>query len=553
MRVVSVAVTARGRAGAARLPYEVATGSIATTVRDRWADVDGFVLFAATGIAVRVIAPLLADKRHDPAVVCVDETGRWVIALSGGHAGGNDLAREVAALLGGEAVVSTATDNVGKPAIDGIGGCRAVGDVAGVSRALVDGAQVWIDNRAGWPLMLSGPTGAGPGPGVVVTDAAVVPAPQTVVLHPPTLVVGIGSSSAAPADDLRELAETALAEAGLSVLSVSAIATIDRKRDEPAIVALAAAWDVPLHDLPADRLATVAVPNPSEVVARTVGTPSVAEAAALVVGGAGAALVVEKRASGTATVAVARRRPPPGHLAIVGIGPGGATHRTPAATTAVRHADVVIGYGPYVDLVADAIGPAATVVRSPIGEEAIRAKQALTEAALGRRVALVCSGDAGVYALATLTLELAPSVGAIEIDIVPGVTAALASAAVLGAPLGHDHLAISLSDLLTPWEVIAMRLRAAAEADFVVSVYNPRSAGRHWQLEAAVAILRSHRPPTTPVGLVTDAGRAGERAVITTIAEFDASIVTMTTCVIVGSSSTRMIDGRMVTPRGYTP
>jgi cobalt-precorrin 5A hydrolase/precorrin-3B C17-methyltransferase len=135
--------------------------------------------------------------------------------------------------------------------------------------------------------------------------------------------------------------------------------------------------------------------------------------------------------------------------------------------------------------------------------------------------------------------------------VVPGVTAALAAAAVLGAPLGHDHAAVSLSDLLTPWPVIEARLQAAAEADFVVALYNPRSRGRDWQLPKALAILSAHRPPTTPVALVTDAGRPTQHAAVTTLAEVDPADAGMTTCVIVGSTSTRTVNGRMVTPRGY--
>jgi cobalt-precorrin 5A hydrolase/precorrin-3B C17-methyltransferase len=210
---------------------------------------------------------------------------------------------------------------------------------------------------------------------------------------------------------------------------------------------------------------------------------------------------------------------------------------------------VVIGYRAYLEQCAELIGAAQQRIPSPIGDEVVRAKQALAEAEAGRRVALVCSGDAGVYAMASIVFELAPP--GLDVEVVPGVTAALASAAVLGAPLGHDHAAISLSDLLTSWDVIAARLRAVGQADLVVSLYNPRSGGRTWQLDAARAILLEHRPPTTPVGVVTDAGRPKQTAVVTTLADLDANGVGMTTCVIVGASTTQVVNGRMVTPRGY--
>ena len=243
-----------------------------------------------------------------------------------------------------------------------------------------------------------------------------------------------------------------------------------------------------------------------------------------------------------------------GVLTIVGLGPGGPAHRTPAAAAAVRSAQVVIGYTPYVEQCADLLGPAQEVVRSPIGSEVDRARQSLELAAGGRSVAMVCSGDAGVYAMASIILEEAGTVAPdVEVTVVPGVTAALAAAAALGAPLGHDHVAISLSDLLTPWAAIEGRLRAAAESDLVVSLYNPRSKGRTWQLEAARDLLLAGRPGTTPVGIVTDAGRDGEQVTLTTLQDLDPELVGMTTCVVIGSSTTRVVAGRMVTPRGYHP
>ena len=561
-RILAVSVTEAGRALARRLPFEHVHGDAGGTVRARWGDVDGFVLLLATGAAVRIVGPLLGDKRADPAVVCVDEAGRFAVALCGGHAGGgNDLARRVATLLGAQPVITTATDAVGRAALDTLPGFVADGDVAAVSAALLDGSPVAVDNPRDWPLpalladacrndiaVAAGPPAAGPR--VVVTDGIVEPRSGQVVLRPLSLVVGVGSSLGAPAGDLAELMAAALADAGLSADSVVEVATIDRRRREPAVLALA----LPLRTFSAEQLSTVTVPNPSAVVAAAVGTPSVAGAAAVLAAGPGADLVVAKRARATATVAVARRRRPRGRLAVVGLGPGSPRHRTPAADQAVRTAEVLIGYGPYVDQCADLVGPHHEVVRSPIGDEVVRARQALAQAAAGRAVALVCSGDAGVYAMATVVLELAAvEAPDIDIDIVPGVTAALAAASLLGAPLGHDHASISLSDLLTPWDAIEARLQAAAAADLVVSLYNPRSPGRPWQLEAAVAILARHRPPTTPVGVVTDAGRPGQTVTVSTIDGFDPEEVGMTTVVIVGSSTTAILGGRMVTPRGYKP
>ncbi|MDQ1565411.1 MAG: cobalt-precorrin hydrolase / cobalt-factor methyltransferase / precorrin-3B, partial [Actinomycetota bacterium] len=218
---------------------------------------------------------------------------------------------------------------------------------------------------------------------------------------------------------------------------------------------------------------------------------------------------------------------------------------------AVRHADVVIGYGPYVDLAGDLLAAGHEVVRSPIGAEAERCAEALRRAAAGERVALVCSGDPGVYAMASLVYELAPSHGEPPVTVVPGVTAALAAAAVLGAPLGHDHAAVSLSDLLTPWPVIERRLRAVADGDFTVSLYNPRSKRRTAQFDTALAILAAGRPPGTPAAIVTDVARPGQRVIRTTIAELDPEQVDMLSLVVIGSTTTRWQGEMMVTPRGY--
>ena len=553
MRVVSVSVTPGGRALAARLPFEAFHGGAKEAVRRLWAEVDGVVLMLATGAAVRIVAPLLEGKERDPAVVCVDESGRWAIALCGGHAAGaNDLARSVAGLLGAEAVVTTATDAVGLPALDLLPGFAAEGDVAGVTGALLEGRQPVVEVAAelgGWPVPSGLPSGPGP-ERVLVTDLTVTAGPGLVLLHPPSLVAGVGCSTGAQVEEVRALLDTALADAGLAPASVEAVATIDRRAAHPAVAGLGRQ----VRAFSAPGLARVAVPHPSPAVADAVGTPSVAEAAALLAAGRDATLVVGKRTSKAATVAVARRARPRGELALVGLGPGAAAHRTPAASAAVRSAEVVTGYAPYVDQAADLLRPGQVVERHPIGSEAERARGALEHAAAGRRVALVCSGDAGIYAMASIVLELAPEVAPdLEVSVVPGVTAGSAAAALLGAPLGHDHAVVSLSDLLTSWEVIAHRVRAAAEADLVLTLYNPRSAGRTWQLEAALDIVRRHRPPGTPVGVVADAYRPGQEVTWTTLAALDAQAVGMTTCVIVGAGTTRLVGGRMVTPRGYRP
>ncbi|MEV1012431.1 precorrin-3B C(17)-methyltransferase [Micromonospora sp. NPDC049751] len=608
-RIGLVAATAAGRRHAdilaAAWPHArlVQGDGVADALRAAWAECDAVVAFLATGAVVRVLAPLLGDKRNDPAVVVVDEAARHAVALLGGHAGGgNDLAERVGALLDARPVVTTATDAVGLPGLDTLG-WPVRGAVAAVSRAILDGEPVELVADAAWPLPALPPNvrvvqpeaGAGhaghPGAtsveGVAVEGAAVEGAfvegafdegvtgsaadekatgghyrllvtdrvvpidARTAVLRPPSLVAGVGASRGVPAAEVAELLHRVLAEAGVDPASLSCLASADIKADEAGIRSTADALGVPLVTWPATRLAAVDVPHPSEVVRAAVGTPSVAEAAALL-GPDGraddATLLVGKTASAMATVAVARHAPR-GRLAVVGLGPGAADLRAPRAVAELRRAAVVVGLDQYVDQVRDVLRPGTRVLASSLGAEEARARAAVAEAAAGRAVALIGSGDAGVYAMASPALEYADE--RIDVVGVPGVTAALAAGALLGAPLGHDHAYVSLSDLHTPWEVIERRVSAAAEGDFVTVFYNPRSRARDWQLGKALGILAAHRPPDTPVGVVRNASRPGERVHLATVATLDPAVVDMYSVVVVGNSDTRLVAGRMVTPRGY--
>ncbi|MFC8144652.1 precorrin-3B C(17)-methyltransferase [Streptomyces paradoxus] len=549
-----ISATAAGAAARDRLAAawpdrtRVYEGPVGDAVRAAFAQCEQLVCFLATGAVVRLVAPLLSGKTEDPGVVCVDEGGRFAVSLLGGHAGGaNELAREVGDLLGAEPVVTTATDAVDLPGLDTLG-LPVEGDVAGVSRALLDGEAVALRAEVAWPLPPLPVADEGPYT-ILLTDRLVGAAEREVVLRPPTLVVGVGASKGAPVEEVLGLVEGALREAGLSVASVAELATVDAKAGEPGIVEAARRLGVPLVTYSAEELAGVDVPNPSDAPLAAVGTPSVAEAAALVGGGE---LLVPKRKSAAspamATCAVVRR-PGRGRLAVVGLGPGARDLLTPRAKAELRRASVLVGLDQYVDQIRDLLRPGTRILESGLGAEEERARTAVEEARKGQAVALIGSGDAGVYAMASPALAEASD----DIDVVgvPGVTAALAAGAILGAPLGHDHVSISLSDLHTPWEVIERRVRAAAEADIVVTFYNPRSRGRDWQLPKALGILAEHRTPATPVGVVRNASRPDESSRLTTLGALDPATVDMMTVVTVGNTATRDIAGRMVTPRGY--
>jgi cobalt-precorrin 5A hydrolase/precorrin-3B C17-methyltransferase len=345
----------------------------------------------------------------------------------------------------------------------------------------------------------------------------------------------------------------------------------------------------PLRTFPSDVLRSVSVPNPSAVVEVSVGTPSVAEAAALV--GQASCLSLENSSSledsrqdacstqsggqtkllvskqifrtegqpGAVTVAIAQAEQEytgrTGQLLLVGTGPGQLDQMTPAAQTAVSQADAVIGYSLYIQLIAPLLQPTQIVESLPITQERQRAQRAIGLAQWGLTVAVVSSGDCGIYGMAGLVMEELQAQGwdgkTPGIQVFPGITALQAAAARVGAPLMHDFCAISLSDLLTPWQVIEKRLEAAAEADFVTALYNPRSQARTQQLALARAIFLKYRDPNTPVAVVRSVYRKDEQITLTTLDKLLDVPIDMLTTVLIGNQSTRTHADWMITPRGY--
>lgn len=236
-----------------------------------------------------------------------------------------------------------------------------------------------------------------------------------------------------------------------------------------------------------------------------------------------------------------------GKIYVVGIGPGLHEHMTNAARVAIEKSDVIVGYSTYLNIIEDIIKD-KEIDSSGMKKETDRCKRAIEYAMTGKTVAVVSSGDPGVYGMAGLVLELAEDM---DVEIVPGVSAANAAASALGAPLMHDYCVISLSDLLTDWELIKRRLEAAGMGDFVVALYNPKSIKRVEHIEVAREIMLKHKKADTPVGIVQNARREGERVVVTTLEDMLSHEIDMFTTVIIGNGNTYVKDGKMVTPRGY--
>lgn len=244
----------------------------------------------------------------------------------------------------------------------------------------------------------------------------------------------------------------------------------------------------------------------------------------------------------------------PGTLYVVGLGPGDSALLTPQATQCLHRATTIVGYPLYVDLVPPELLAGKNIITTGMRHEVDRCTAAIDTALAGEETAVVCSGDAGVYGMSGLLLELLEVRGLyrkIRLEVIPGIPAVCAAAALLGAPLMHDFACVSLSDLLTPWERITKRLHAASMGDFVLALYNPRSHGRDWQLPHALEIVRAYREPSTPVGLVRKAFRPDQEVRLTTLANFSPEHVDMLSIILIGNSETRIVGTHMLTPRGY--
>lgn len=558
METLAIALNERGAKTAVKLGLPVEIGKPGFILDQYWNSGKTLVLIMALPIAVRLLSKRELSKEIDPIVIAVDESGKFIIPVLGGHKGANRFADELASRGNGTAVVTTSSDIAGIAAIDGLSGFVARGDVAAVIETMLEGNHPVVEYAIPWPGPIHLSSGTGPAK-VIISDSTTAlesQAAPTVQLIPPSLVVGIGCSSNASVDDVSELIRSVFLENRLEVRAIAKLATIDIRAGHPAITG----QKMPVEYFSSRELSQIAVPNPSQKVKSHVGTASVAEAAAIAASGS-TDLIVTKARNKVATVAVARRRAK-GHLKLVGLGPGEAMMRTPEAVEAVVSSEIVIGYRPYIQQCHELLSPHQLIIRSPIGEENQRAQIAVEHAMQGRVVALVCSGDPEIFAMATISFEVLEALcdekkicdpqKYLDVSVIPGVTAGLGAGALLGAPLGHDHAYLSLSDLITPWGTIEKRIQAFGEADIAIVIYNPQSKTRTWQLPKALEILSNYRPRTTPVAVVKNVGRHGELKQIYTLETFDPATVDMTSLVIVGSSTTRRFGDYIFTPRGYT-
>lgn len=543
---------------------------------ETWPHYDAHLFFMATGIVVRKIAPLLKDKTCDPALVVCDEKGRHAISLAGGHMGGaNRLATEVAHFLGGEAVISTATDIQGLPAFDEFAAARGMEisnpeNIKRLNTLLLEKRKIaWISAQGSLPDIFQGYPNIVPTESlenlseetegaVLIGSALPATIPDIPILHlrPLPLAVGIGCKRGTLSKDILKAINRNLERFALAAERIQILASIELKADENGLLEAAGAQGWQTRFFSAEELEGMAVPSPSSFVRSVTGSASVAEAAALAAGQG--RLLIPKQIEGSVTVAVATLKnsldthSKNAALQVVGIGPGTIEGMTRQALEAIQNAQVIVGYKSYCDQVADLVHD-KRVLSSGMREEITRCDQALDLAMEGHSVALICSGDAGIYGMAGLVFERieARKLDFDAVGVIPGVTAASLAASALGAPLMNDFAVISLSDLLTGQKTILRRLEHIARSGMSCALYNPRSNKRRDLIVTAIECFRKERGVNTASAIVSHAGRPEETVWTGPLAEMPVEEINMSSIVLIGGEKTRLMGKWMVEPRGY--
>ena len=556
-----------------------------TELRQAFATGRPIIGVCAAGILIRILAPTISDKLSEPPVICVSPDGNFAIPLLGGHHGANLYAKQISKSLHAQLVLSTASDVLFGCALDEPpSGWRLHNheDVKATVSAIIAGCNTSIIGYHNWLQPIFERPNVNQESSTKNEEEIVIKTENAPTLHytKQTLTLGVGCIRNCSTQILYDLVVRSFKQAGLSLFAIEGIYSIDLKCNETAVQELAKLLGVPVRFYPPKNLdrITDCVPNPSAAVYQETGTHSVSEAAALMAAGTDGKIIIPKQIYRGATCAVAcigsnvrDKGKSRGLLMIVGIGPGGGEWFTAEALHMLGMAEDIVGYKKYIELLGVTVLN-KQIFKFELGHETERCQFALERAATGRKVALVSSGDSGIYAMGSLVFELlsvqpehsslSDAARRVEVLSAPGISAMQMASARAGAVLGHDFCAISLSDLLTPREEILKRIKSAAEGDFVVAFYNPVSKRRRTLLKEARELLLDHRSSTAPVLIGKNLGRSQEELSILSLFELDSECVDMQSIVIVGNSNTQSfavgdnkagVAGKYIfTPRGYS-
>ncbi len=550
-------------------------------LKDYWESNNKLIFIGSICAVVRLISPFISSKENDPAVLVLDANSSYVTCLLGGHiSGGDQITIELASDLGGQAVLtgdSKVKERIPLDCFGDLWGWKRGGDVEGWRKLMIDqsrerktiifqstGLKLWQGLKSCSNYIFKDKNDDDLSSNNI--DLYIGPkVGNTCSWHPPTIWIGIGCERNTNKEIILRAIKDSFSRNGVSTLSIAGFASIDKKIDEVGLLEVTKENDWPIIFYSQSDLAKVNVPNASQVVMDEMGTASVAEAAAILSSGKGGNLIQEKQIfrsneneSGAVTIALAESKiafsPQKGELHLVGSGPGQVEMLTYDSRFALSKCVIWIGYGSYLNYLESIRGNHQVRIDSQLTFEKDRCREALSLAKQGARVALVSSGDSGIYGMAGLALELwlnQEDDSRPFLQIHPGISSFQMAASKVGAPFMHDFCSISLSDLLTPWETIEERIKCAAKGDFVLAIFNPRSIKRDWQLNKAIEILLQFRKPSTPVAVARQLARSEESIELYNLESLPIDKVDMLTILVIGNSQSIIKNDKFLTPRGY--
>ena len=552
-------------------------------LKENWRNIDLFIFVGSISIAIRLIAKLLVSKDKDPGVIVIDKKGSKIIPLIGIHqTDACTTAVKLANLFDGEVVMTNNSKYEKMLNLDSFGKnwgwnrSGLINDWSNLVIKSINKEKIFVKQSLGNKLWKQSESGKKLN--CIFEKDKVEKEENTVFIstknfhrtawHPPILWIGVGCERNTSAKFIEDCIKVLFQKYELSPYSIAGLATVDIKRDEKALLEIKNRENWPIKFFSKNELLQVEIPNPSKIVFDEIGSFSVAEASSLLACGECGSLIVEKnifkdkdssgKSLGAVTLAIAESKkqfaPSKGFIHVIGSGPGDLSFLTAESKAALSECSVLIGYKMYLDLLAPLLRHDQMRINSELTKEKERCLEAISLAEQGIKVALVSSGDSGIYGMAGLLVEL---IQKIDISlrpsflIHPGISSFQLAASLAGAPLMNDFCAISLSDKLTPWEVIEKRINGALVGDFVVAIFNPRSNQRDWQLRKTIDLFLQIRSKNTPVLVARQVGRDKQEKRFFHLDEIPINEIDMLSIIIIGNSSTKLNNDYLISPRGY--
>ena len=557
---------------------EISSSEVKEILKECWKEVDLIIFVGSLSASVRLFHPYLISKDKDPGIIVMDHKGSKLIPLIGLHQSNTEkIAHQISHLFDGEVITTNKSTTNKLFNIDQFGyswGWKRSGSIKNWSRLVIaqsnqhpvffhqtSGSNIWKSAELSKTVFEIGKTEVSHFPERTFHISSSNQYKNT--WHPPTLWIGIGCERNTSKKLIRNAIDDCLISNELSELSIAGLATVDLKKNEKAILEIIKEKNWPIRYFSSIELSKIDVPNPSVNVFKEIGTPSVAEAACISAAGEESKLIIEKKiykedGSGAVTLSIAESpnqfAPGKGEVHIVGSGPGDLSYLTGDAKKALTKCSVWIGYKIYLDLLEPFRSSGQIRIDSELTQEKKRCEKAIQLAEQGIKVAIISSGDAGIYGMAGLVIELSQT---IEnefrplVEIHPGISSVQLAASIAGAPLMNDFCVISLSDKLTPWEKIENRIDGAIQGDFVVAIFNPRSQERNWQLQKTISMFLKARGSNTPVFIARQVGRAEQSIKLCKLSTINIDEIDMFTLLIIGNSYTKILGNKFVTQRGY--